>query len=129
MKLDANARYSESHEWVRKEGDLFIYGITDHAQDQLSDLVYLEPPQVGDSFKKGETIGVVESVKAASDLYLPMGGEIVEVNQGLVDAPEVMNSDPFGEGWIVKFKAADEAEFATLLSPEAYEKFVAEESH
>jgi len=105
MKLDANARYSESHEWVRKEGDLFVYGITDHAQDQLSDLVYLEPPQVGDSFNKGDTIGVVESVKAASDLYLPMSGEIVEVNNSLVDTPEVMNSDPYGEGWIVKFKA------------------------
>lgn len=128
MKVDQNARYSKEHEWVRAEGDLYVYGISDYAQDQLSDIVYLETPEVGDSFEKGDTIGVVESVKAAADLYLPMGGEIVEVNEGLVDAPELMNSDPFGEAWILKFKASAPGEFESLMSAEDYEKF-AEEEH
>ena len=127
MKVDQEARYSKEHEWVRAEGDLYVYGISDFAQDQLSDIVYLEPPEVGDSFEKGDTIGVVESVKAAADLYLPMGGEIVEVNEDLVDAPELMNSDPFGEAWILKFKAADPGEFESLMSAEDYEKFAEEE--
>jgi len=127
MKVDENARYSESHEWVRKEGDVYVYGITDHAQDQLSDIVYVEMPEVGAIFDKGETIGTVESVKAASDLYLPMGGEIVEVNDSLEDTPEVINTDPYGEGWIVKFRAADESEFEALMSPEDYLAFAEEE--
>jgi glycine cleavage system H protein len=128
MKIDQDARYSDEHEWVRAEGDLFVYGISDFAQDQLSDIVYLEPPEVGESFEKGDAIGVVESVKAAADLYLPIGGEIVEVNEALVDAPEVMNSDPYGEAWIVKFKASDAGEFEGLMSAGDYQKF-AEEAH
>ncbi len=127
MKLDKDARYTKEHEWIRKEGELFIYGISDHAQDQLSDIVFLEPPEVGDSFAQGDSIGVVESVKAASDLYLPMSGEIVKVNDALVDAPEIMNSDPYGEAWIIKFKASDPAEFDQLMSPEDYEKYTQEE--
>lgn len=127
MKVDNNARYSKTDEWVRKEGDLFVYGITDHAQDQLSDIVYVELPEVGATFDKGETIGVVESVKAASDLYLPISGEIVEVNEALEDTPEVINTDPFGEGWMVKFRAADESEFEALMSAEDYQKFSKEE--
>lgn len=127
MKLDNDARYTKEHEWIRKDGELFVFGISDHAQDQLSDIVYLESPEVGDSFAQGDSFGVVESVKAASDLYLPMGGEIVEVNDALVEAPEIMNSDPYGEAWIVKFKASDPAEFDQLMSPEDYEKFTQEE--
>lgn len=127
MKLDKDARYTKEHEWIRKEGELFIYGISDHAQDQLSDIVFLEPPEVGDSFAQGDSIGVVESVKAASDLYLPMSGEIVDVNGALVDAPEIMNSDPYGEAWIIRFKASDPAEFDQLMSPEDYEKYAQEE--
>jgi glycine cleavage system H protein len=127
MKLDKDARYTKEHEWIRKDGELFVYGISDHAQDQLSDIVYLESPEVGNSFAQGDSFGVVESVKAASDLYLPMGGEIVEVNDALVDAPEIMNSDPYGEAWIIKFKASDPAEFDQLMSPEDYEKFTQEE--
>ena len=127
MKVDANARCSKEHEWVRKEGDLFVYGISDHAQDQLSDIVYVELPEVGDSFDAGDTLGVVESVKAAADLYLPIAGEIAEVNEGLADAPEVMNSDPYGEGWVVKFNASNPADFEQLMSPEDYEKFASEE--
>lgn len=124
MKLDANAKYAETHEWARPEGDLFVCGITDHAQDSLSDVVYVELPEVGASFDKGEAFGVVESVKAASDLYLPMGGEIVEVNATLEDEPELVNSDPHGEGWMIKFKPADPNEWDTLLSGEDYEKVV-----
>ena len=127
MKLDKDVRYTRDHEWVRKDGELFVYGISDHAQDQLSDIVFLELPEVGDSFAQGDTIGVVESVKAASDLYQPMNGEIAEVNDALVDAPEIMNSDPYGEAWIIKFKASDPAEFDQLMSPEDYEKYTQEE--
>lgn len=127
MKLDKSARYVDTHEWVRQEGELIVYGITDHAQDQLSDLVFVELPEVGDSFDKGEIIGVIESVKAASDLYIPMGGEVVAVNEGLLDSPELMNADPYGEGWIIKIEPADNAEWDELLSPEAYEEVVGAE--
>lgn len=127
MKIDTEARYSKEHEWLRKEGDVFVYGISDHAQDQLSDIVYVELPEVGESFEGGETIGVVESVKAAADLYLPIGGEITEVNEDLVDMPEVMNADPFGKGWLVKFRASDPSDFDQLMSPEAYEIFAGED--
>jgi glycine cleavage system H protein len=120
MNIDPQARYTETHEWVRKEGDLLAYGITDHAQDALSDIVYLELPAVGEKFARGESIGAVESVKAASDLYLPMDGEIVEINEALVAAPETINKDPYGEGWMVKFRPADPAAWEALLSADAY---------
>lgn len=124
MKLDPNARYAETHEWVRQEGGLAVLGITDHAQDELSDVVYVELPVIGDSFAKGDTFGVVESVKAASDLYMPMGGEVVAVNESLVDSPELVNEDPFGQGWMIKFEPSDPGEWNDLLSPEAYEASV-----
>jgi glycine cleavage system H protein len=127
MKVDQNARYSKEHEWVRQEGNLFVYGISDHAQEQLSDIVYVELPEVEDSFQANDVIGVVESVKAAADMYLPIAGEIVEVNDSLADAPELLNSDPYGEGWIVKFTAANPADFENLMSVEDYQKFSEEE--
>lgn len=127
MKLDNNARYSKSHEWVRLEGDLVIYGITDHAQDQLSDLVYIELPDIGDKFDRGDIIGVIESVKADSDLYLPMGGVITATNDSLQDSPEVINTDPYGEGWIAKIKPEDPDEWEDLLTPGAYAQLVEEE--
>lgn len=127
MNLDPNARYLESHEWVRKEGDLMVCGITDHAQEELSDVVYVELPEVGDTFAKGEQFGVIESVKAASDLYIPMGGEIVEVNQALEDSPEIVNEDPYGAGWMIKFEPSDPSEWDSLLTPEGYEASVGEE--
>jgi glycine cleavage system H protein len=127
VKVEPSARYSKEHEWVRKEGDLFVYGITDHAQDQLSDIVYIEFPDVGESFTAGEIICVVESVKAAADLYLPIAGEIVEIHEALIDTPEVLNSDPYEEGWVVKFKPADPADWDNLLSPQDYENLVEEE--
>lgn len=124
MKLDPNARYSESHEWVRREGDLLVCGITDHAQQELSDVVYVELPEVGSKFAKGDVFGVVESVKAASDLYMPMGGEIVAVNEALSSSPELVNQDPYGQAWMLKFKPSDPGEWDSLLSPEAYEQSV-----
>jgi glycine cleavage system H protein len=127
MKLDPQAKYQESHEWARREGDLIVCGITDHAQDSLSDVVYVELPDVGRSLSKGEVFGVVESVKAASDLYMPMSGEIVEVNTTLADTPETVNTDPYGAGWMIKFKPTDPSEWDGLLSGDAYEKVAANE--
>lgn len=127
MKLDPKARYAESHEWVRQEDDEMVCGITDHAQESLSDVVYVELPEVGDIFDKEDAFGVVESVKAASDLYMPMSGEITAVNEKLEDEPETVNQDPYGEGWIIRFSPSNPAEFDELMDGEAYEMFVAEE--
>ena len=127
MKLDKNARYAESHEWVRQDGGEIVCGISDHAQDSLSDVVYVELPDVGDVFEQGEVFGVVESVKAASDLYMPMGGEIAAINEELEDTPEVINQDPYGDGWLIRFSPSDPAEFDDLMDGDAYEAFVAEE--
>ncbi len=125
MNIPEDLQYAKSHEWVRIEGDTATIGITDHAQDELGDVVFVELPEEGDTFDAGESFGTVESVKAVSDLYAPVGGEVVEVNSALEDAPENINEDPYGEGWIVKLRITDEAD---LLSPEEYEKVVEEES-
>ena len=122
MKLDANARYAESHEWARQEDNLIVCGITDHAQEELSDVVYVELPEVGTSLAKGEVFGVIESVKAASDLNMPIGGEIVAVNDALTESPEIVNRDAFGEGWLIKFTPRSPSEWDALLTPEAYEQ-------
>jgi glycine cleavage system H protein len=127
MKLDPEARYAESHEWVRRDGDEIIVGITDHAQESLSDLVYLELPEVGDVIEKGDPFGVVESVKAASDVYMPMGGEILVVNEELEDSPELINQDPFGTGWMLRVAPSDPSEFDALMSGDEYQAFVEEE--
>ncbi len=127
MKLEANARYAESHEWVRQDEGEIVCGISDHAQDSLSDVVYVELPDVGDVFEKGEPFGVVESVKAASDLYMPMGGEITAINEELEDTPETINQDPYGDGWLIRFSPSNPAEFDDLMDGDAYEAFVAEE--
>ncbi len=127
MKLDPEARYTETHEWVRWDDDELVCGITDHAQESLSDVVYVELPEVGDEFDKGDVFGVVESVKAASDLYMPMGGRITAINEELEDAPELVNKDPYGSGWMIRFVPFDPAEFDGLMAPEAYEEFISEE--
>jgi len=126
MNLDPNAKYQDTHEWARKEGDLIVTGITDHAQDELSDVVYVELPEAGATLEKGAIFGVVESVKAASDLYMPMGGTIVEINEALEDTPELVNDDPFGEGWMIKFEPSDPAQWDSLLDGAGYEGSVAE---
>jgi glycine cleavage system H protein len=125
LNIPGDLQYTKSHEWVRIEGDTATIGITDHAQDELGDVVFVELPEEGDTFDAGESFGTVESVKAVSDLYAPVGGEVVEVNSALEDAPENINEDPYGEGWIVKLRTSDEAD---LLSSEEYEKVVEEES-
>lgn len=121
MKFDKDARYLESHEWARKEGDVVVIGISDHAQDSLSDVVFVEFPAVGDTLKKGDVFGVVESVKAASDLYMPVSGEVVAINETLEDTPEVVNSDPFGAGWMIKVAPGNPAQWDELLTVEQYE--------
>ena len=125
MSVPGDLQYTKSHEWVRTEGDTATIGITDHAQDELGDVVFVELPDEGTTLDAGESFGTVESVKAVSDLYTPIGGEVVEVNSALNDAPEKINEDPYGEGWIVKLRTSGEAE---LLSAEGYEKVLQEEA-
>lgn len=115
--------YTEDDEWIRVEDGEGVVGITDYAQDALSDIVYVELPEVGDSFEAGETFGVVESVKAASDLYMPVGGEVMGVNETLPDAPEVVNTDPYDEGWMVRIKIGDPSELDNLMDAAAYSDY------
>ncbi len=124
-KVPADLKYTQTDEWIRVDGDEALVGITDYAQDHLSDLVFVELPQVGDRFEKGQAFGVVESVKAAADLNLPVSGEIVAVNSALQDAPETINKDPYGEGWIVRIKIADPDELNDLMDAAAYEAYCA----
>jgi glycine cleavage system H protein len=125
LSIPDDLQYTKSHEWVRAEDGTVTIGITDHAQEELGDVVFVELPDVGVTIGTGDSFGTVESVKAVSDLYTPVGGEVVEVNSSLEDAPEKINDDPYGEGWIVKLSTSEEAD---LLSPEEYEKVVEEES-
>jgi len=127
MKLDPEARYAESHEWARWDGEEIVCGITDHAQETLSDVVYVELPMVGDVFDAAEPYGIVESVKAASDLYAPVAGEVVAVNEELETAPELINQDPYGDGWMVRLDPSDPDEFEDLMDADEYEAFVEEE--
>ena len=113
-------RYSKEHEWVRADGTRATIGITSFAADELGDIVFVELPEVGTVLKQFQTFGVVESVKAVSDLYAPVSGEVAEVNEALRDAPELLNSDPFGEGWILKVELADQAELDVLMDAAAY---------
>jgi glycine cleavage system H protein len=124
LSVPEELQYTKSHEWVRTEGDTATIGITDHAQDELGDIVFVELPETGATFDAGDSFGTVESVKAVSDLYTPVGGEVVEVNEALSDSPEKINEDPYGEGWIVKIQVSGEAD---LLSASDYEQFLEEE--
>ena len=120
IKVDSRCRYTKTHEWIRVEGEYAYVGITDYAQQQLSDIVYVEMPEVGDTFSKGEVFGVVESVKAASDCYLPVAGEIAEINGELGDSPDLVNKDPYGDGWFAKLVVEDPDEVDGLISPQEY---------
>jgi glycine cleavage system H protein len=126
LNVPEDLQYTKSHEWVRTEGDTATVGITDHAQEELGDIVYVELPEQGTSLEVGEAFGTVESVKAVSDLYTPVGGEVVEVNEALAESPEKINEDPYGEGWIVKLRLSDEG--TGLLSASDYEQLLEEES-
>ena len=125
MKFDPSCKYDEEHEWIRVEGEEGVIGISDYAQDQLSDVVYVELPEVGDKFDRGDILAVVESVKAASDVYMPVTGEVLEINDALEDSPELINDDPYGQGWLIKFKPSNPSQWEDLLLPEAYEETVA----
>jgi glycine cleavage system H protein len=118
--VPSDLKYAQSHEWVRVAGDVATIGITDHAQHELTDIVFVELPSAGRVVKAGETCAVVESVKTASDIYSPVSGEITEVNKAAVDDPALVNREPFGGGWFYKIKLSNPAELNALLSPEAY---------
>jgi len=118
--LAEDVRYTEDHEWARLEGDQVVVGISDFAQDQLGEIVYVELPQVGDSFGKGEEFGSVESVKAVSELYMPVAGEVVAVNEELEGSPDLVNKDPYDAGWMIRVKPEDPAQMEELLDKSAY---------
>jgi glycine cleavage system H protein len=129
-EVPADLKYTKSHEWVRANADGSVtVGITAHAQDQLGDMVYVEAPEAGRSLDAGEACAVVESVKAASDVYAPIAGEVVEGNAALADAPETVNNDPFGAGWILRLTPADAGALAGLLDAAAYQELLAAEDH
>ncbi|HCH7477240.1 TPA: glycine cleavage system protein GcvH [Acinetobacter baumannii] len=121
MNHPSELKYARTHEWVKIEGDLVITGITDHAQDELGDLVYVETPEVGSQVTAGEQVGVVESVKTASDIHAPVSGTVVEVNTDLEDDPDFVNEDPYGKGWIYKIKPDNIADVEKLLTNAEYE--------
>ena len=119
-----SVKYTRDHEWAKAEGDVYVVGISAHAAEQLGDVVFVELPEVGKTFAKGDDMAVVESVKAASDVYAPIAGEVIEANQSIVDEPAKVNEDPAGAGWFVKLKAADPAELDDLMDEAAYKAFV-----
>jgi glycine cleavage system H protein len=119
-----NFRYTKTHEWVQLTGDEALMGITDYAQNHLGDVVYIELPAVGAKLAARQVIGNIESVKAVSEIYAPLAGEVVAVNEGLNGSPELVNQDPHGKGWIVRFKSADKAGFEALMNPVEYEKYL-----
>ncbi|MCO8267967.1 glycine cleavage system protein H [Haloferax sp. Atlit-12N] len=120
FEIPDDRKYLESHEWTTTEGDAVRIGISDFAQDELGDVVFVELPAEGDELAAGEEFGVVESIKAVSDLYAPISGTVTAVNEELFDAPELLNDDPYGDGWMLELEPADESEFDDLLSPEEY---------
>ncbi|MDI6893418.1 MAG: glycine cleavage system protein GcvH [Bacillota bacterium] len=129
MMYPKEFRYAKTHEWAKVEGDLARVGITNYAQEHLGDIVFVELPEVGRQVKQGEAFGVVESVKAVSDCYAPVSGEVVEINDTLADKPETLNQDPHGEGWMVVIRMSDPAELNNLMDVAAYEKHCEEEAH
>ncbi len=116
-------KYTKDDEWIKVDGDEFIVGITDYAQDSLSDIVYLELPDVGEGFETGDVFGVVESVKAAADLFMPVSGEVTAINDDLTDAPETVNTDPYGEGWMIRLKPDDPEQLDDLMDAGSYSDY------
>ena len=128
MPVPADLKYTETHEWVRVDGDIVTIGITDHAQSELGDVVYVELPEAGRILSKDEVFGAVESVKAVSDLYSPVSGEVVESNRALTDATETVNNDPFGEAWMIRVRVSNPSDLSSLISAAEYDRIVAEAS-
>ncbi|MDN5344466.1 MAG: glycine cleavage system protein [Clostridia bacterium] len=127
MDFPANLHYSKDHEWVEVEGNRARIGITDYAQEALGDIVFVELPQVGDELAAGDSFGVVESVKSASDIYAPVGGKVVAINEALLDAPQDINADPYGKGWMIELEMSDPGEVEDLMDASAYQQMVKEE--
>jgi glycine cleavage system H protein len=127
MSVKADLYYSEDHEWIREEEDFLVIGVTDFAQEELGDIVFVELPEVDEEFDKDDSFGVLESVKAVSDTFIPVSGRVIEVNEDLLDNPELINDDPYGEGWLIKIDPADDTELDELLSAEEYADFIEEE--
>ncbi|HNY52252.1 MAG TPA: glycine cleavage system protein GcvH [Bacteroidales bacterium] len=124
MNVPANLRYTKDHEWLRIEGEFAFIGITDFAQGELGDIVFLEIETEGETLDKEEVFGTVEAVKTVSDLFMPVTGEILEVNPALADSPDLINKDPYGEGWMIKIRISDSAELESLLSAEQYQELL-----
>ena len=128
VQIPDELKYTSDHEWALEEEELLVIGITDYAQDALGEIVYIELPSEGDEITKGDPFGAVESTKAVSDLYAPVSGDVVEVNEALLDSPETINEDPYGEGWMIKVKPYDTDEIEDLMDFEKYTEFVEKES-
>ena len=128
MNIPSDLKYSREHEWIRVEGNVVTIGITDYAQEELGDIVNVELPDEGDEIHKDEAFGAVESVKASSEVFSPVSGKIVEVNEPLLDAPEMINEDPYDEGWMVKIELSDSSELNELMDAAGYEQYIQEES-
>ncbi len=126
MRLDQRCRYSKEHEWIRVEGGEALVGITDYAQDQLSNVVFVELPEIGDKFRQGDVFAVVESVKAASECYVPASGTIIAINEELLEAPELVNEEPYARGWFVRLALNDPNEVDQLMDAQQYEAYVAQ---
>jgi glycine cleavage system H protein len=129
MAVPGDLKYTKSHEWVRVEGDVATIGMTDYAQGELGDITYLELPETGTEVGALEAFGVVESVKAASDIYAPVSGEVVEVNDAAVTGPEVLNASPYGDAWLIRIKVASDSDLNNLMSPDDYQKYLEEVAH
>lgn len=128
MNFPDDVKYTKEHEWIRLEGNIATLGISDYAQDQLGDIVFAELPEAGETLDKGDIFGVVESTKSVSDLFVPLSGKVLEVNDTLLDSPEMINEDPFGEGWMIKMEIKNPAEAENLLDVAAYQKMIQEEA-
>ncbi len=128
MTSPEDLKYSKEHEWVRVSGNIVTIGISDYAQDQLGEIVFVELPDEGEEFSKDDAFGVVESVKSVNDIYAPISGRIVEVNDPVVDSPEIVNEDPYGEGWLIKIEVEDTGELKELMTAKQYEAYIKEES-
>ena len=126
MNFPTNVKYTKEHEWIRLEGDVAYVGITDYAQEQLGDIVFVDIPTEGETLAADEVFGTIEVVKTISDLFLPVSGEILEQNEALADQPELVNQDPYGEGWLIKIKPTADADFDSLLDAEAYKALINE---
>lgn len=124
MNFPTNVKYTKEHEWIRQEGDVAYVGITDYAQEQLGDIVFVDIPTEGETLAADEVFGTIEVVKTISDLFLPVGGEVLEQNAVLADQPELVNTDPYGEGWLIKIKPDADADFDSLLDAEAYKALI-----